>query len=211
MKTKTTIGVVLIVVSLVLFGLYYGGYIQVPDGGNGGNGGTTTTVGYPQGEIVKLNIKSPNNYFENTKADDIKVKVKNSGNAEGDFLVEVGIIPKKVAREWDMLNMLALGDNFGGQCCRGQENIEDKWVTIAPGETRTIDFSRDLKTPYSSIIDRCGNTNYWDGCVWNTWEDDYVVYAVMSNHCHYKEGEEQSGYVLYDQKTNSITLKCKLI
>lgn len=125
--------------------------------------------------------------FQQGEEVEVRFRVDNNGDA-GNYLIEVGIIPKSVAEDW--------GFSYGGmafsvfdwfttvstECCEGQPNIFAKTAYFNVQETN--EFSITIpKAPYSEIADLCYDNNYWAG------EGEYVLYVTMKTGC-YPEGEE---------------------
>jgi len=101
----------------------------------------------------------------------VKVKVKNNRNYPVKTLVEVGAVPKGT---WGLT--IPLATVRYGDCCEGQENIEDAWVTLNANEETTLEFK--IKLPYKGIKDLCYDNEYWKG------EGEYVIYAVAVKDCY---------------------------
>lgn len=124
--------------------------------------------------------------------------VKNKQPYKSTYLVETGIIPKSVARNWFPTFASASLWGNSGECCSGQLNIEGKFVDLGPKESRRI--CMQVNAPYSGIEDKCGTTDYWTG------EGSYKSYFMVANHCNYREGKKVSGYELYDVQLNRIDI-----
>lgn len=125
------------------------------------------------------------------------VNVKNDRPVTTNYMVEVGIIPTKVAENWFPSRLSFFGKANGGECCPGQENIEDKFIELGPLEEKQVCLTVDA--PDSGIEDRCGMAEYWGGK-----GEKYKSYFLVSNHCHYKNGREHEGFELYDVKLRNM-------
>ncbi len=102
----------------------------------------------------------------------VKVEVKNKKSYKLKGLVEVGVVPKGT---WGLSYIMPMAVVKKGDCCEGQENIEDAWIEVDPGKTETIELQ--VRLPYSGIEDKCGNTQYWNG------PGTYVIYAGVFKDC----------------------------
>ena len=126
-------------------------------------------------------------------------RIKNNLQTSQKVLLEVGIIPPSVADAWyipyetttakgemkwwnwallltKFPTLFATVENTPGlQCCNGQTNIEDYWVTLESNEE--YPFSFVVQAPHDNITDVCGSTRYWAGY------GDYVVYAYLTTGC----------------------------
>ena len=132
--------------------------------------------------IYDINVPTSVKAGEEVRAE---FKVKNNGPTR-DYLIEVGIIPKKTADAWEMTYGLfdwtkdILNIQDATECCEGQPNIFGKTTELKTGEIDT--FKIDInKAPYSEIKDLCNDNDYWDGT------GEYVVYIIVKNKC-FKDG-----------------------
>ncbi len=129
---------------------------------------------------------------------ELACQVVNLGDTMGDVLVEIGILPKKTAREWGWTPpTLSLFDPFTDpailrqtSCCAGNLNIKAVSITdLKPGEK--IDVSVLVEVPHprfpTSILglnffqqseDACGDNLMWDGT-----GDKYVAFAHIFDRC----------------------------
>jgi len=172
------------------------GYVSdggTENGGNGdeGNGGIPINLGGVIYDIV---------YPTNVKpGESVKVEftVKNKGDT-GNYLLEVGIIPKSTAKEWGFKYARGAFSIFdwltqkNTECCPNQPNIFAKTTNFKSGEIDTFKI-KIPKAPYSEIRDLCYNNQYWNGT------GEYVLYITMKTGC-YPEGKE----VTYETKIINV-------
>lgn len=106
------------------------------------------------------------------------------GSQDMEIIYEVGVIPERIANEWELpiFSTINSGGEFG--CCPNQENINDKKITIKSNEVKTISLT--TKMPYDGIQDKCMNNDYWDGE-----EGKYSAYAVINNKCSIKKEDNK--------------------
>jgi len=155
---------------------------------------TTTTTTQPSN--IDVSITSFNAPSSGTSGQSVPLTytIKNTGNVRATFLVDAGIISKSTASDWgftfSFLKELSTFTTF--DCCPGQENIEDAWLTLDPGESATK--SVYVTAPYPGLVDKCYDNVYYDGVF-----KDYVAYVSVHNKCY---GE--SGRVTYDWDTDTI-------
>ncbi|MHA1971472.1 MAG: hypothetical protein ACTSW1_00685 [Candidatus Hodarchaeales archaeon] len=124
--------------------------------------------------------------------------VKNIGDGTYTFIVDIGIIPQAVAKDWGFLSLFPLSTFESFDCCPGQENIDDVRLTLEAGESETV--SATVKVPYSGIEDKCYNNDYWDP-VPPVGGKSYIVYMSVHNKC-YAPGD--TSRVTYDFETRYI-------
>lgn len=124
------------------------------------------------------------NTFQQGEEVDVRFRVKNQGD-EGYYLIETGIIPKSVAKDWGFVSDTGLFSFWhfttSTECCEGQPNIFAKTVYFENEETHEIQIDIP-KAPYNGISDLCYDNDYWDG------EGEYVLYVIMKTGC-YPDGE----------------------
>jgi hypothetical protein len=160
---------------------------------NGNGNGDEEYESDPQaGQFVIYGIEYPTGASPGEEVT-IKYKIKNNGPA-GTYLIETGIIPKKVAQAWGFdvktFSIFGLFSIFNPQCCEGQENIYGKLQHFNKGQIHS--FSVKVKVPYEGIPDLCYDNKYWDG------SGEYALYiharaktkfmAVLGSYC-YPEGK----------------------
>jgi len=169
------------------------------DDGNGddGNGDDGNGNGISQEVSSLSNLEISKTLVKQKGKLTIEGRIENGLDKSQKYLLEVGIIPTKVADDWGfkydptskrgswkwwlLASLFAVVETSPEtQCCEGQENIKDYWVTLEPNEE--YDFSFEVNAPYSEIPDRCGNTDYWVGT------GDYVVYAYLTTDCKKNNG-----------------------
>lgn len=167
--------------------------------------GDTTDTSNLNGLIYEIEYPSqvdPGEYIN------VEFKVKNRG-ASGDYLIEAGIIPKSVAKNWELSfagdDLFSIYDIFGKfsifdkfnqfpiECCDNQPNFVATTITnFGSGEINTVNLQR-LRVPYEGIGDLCYDNTYWNGT------GEYVLYVVMKTGC-FPDGEG----VTYETKIINI-------
>jgi len=117
----------------------------------------------------------------------VEFQIKNKGDT-GNYLIETGIIPKSVAKDWGLTYVgggFTIFDWFGKQynteCCEGQQNIFAKTTKLTSGEIDTFTI-KIPQSPYSEIADLCYDNVYWNGA------GEYVLYIIVKTGC-YPDGE----------------------
>ncbi|MFW6002056.1 MAG: hypothetical protein ACOCQD_01845 [archaeon] len=114
-----------------------------------------------------------------------------------DVMVEYGIIPNNL--DWFSAFNTAGWSSDVQECCPGQDNIENRFIELEPNEQREISIR--TVAPFPEIEDKCGDANYWDG-----YGNNYQQYVLIANKCHFRDGEEQSGYEMYDYEVEGFTV-----
>mgnify|MGYP000029314089 CR=1 FL=1 len=196
------IGALLVVISIILIGYYYS--IGTNNGSGGNNGGDNGNYVPPDADIQYIHLSSDTvvtGDFVN-----INTKIKNLGSETNTYMIEAGIIPKRVAQEWNLLSILPMSSYASIDCCTGQENIKDVYVTV-DGFSSSDEITLTVRSPYPTIVDKCGSTDYWDGCL-GIGGREYIAYVIVANHCNWKDGIQQPGYTMYDYKTKIIKITC---
>lgn len=130
----------------------------------------------------------------------VKLRVKNNLLTSNYVMVEGGIIPDSVSQRWFGISGAVIGSNQGTECCEGQPNIEDTYITLGAMESRIVTFR--LRTPHEDIEDRCGDTEYYAGA-----GAQYTAYGVTANHCNFVGGTKKSGFEMYDHDAANFYLK----
>lgn len=147
-------------------------------------------VGYVDAEVVTL--YGPSDVSPGQEVD-LSMIIKNIGDTRTKFLVEMGIIPVPVAENWGFLSLFTLATMETGQCCPGQENLFDTWITLDPMESETVEVR--IKAPHMLIEDKCFDNDYWDGVLKN-----YVIYASIHDECW----DPTTGHLTYDFETKYV-------
>jgi len=167
-----------------------GGSCKSSGGGNGGGGEEDL-------DALIYDITYPSLVKPGQENIEIKFKVKNKGPSN-DYLIETGIIPKPVAKDWgfsftgDTFSIFDWNRQTNTECCTGQKNIFAKTTKLNTDEIDEFKITIP-KAPYDGIGDLCYDNKYWNG------SGEYVLYITIKTGC-YPEGEE----VTYETKIINV-------
>lgn len=125
--------------------------------------------------------------------------VENNQPFKVPYMVEVGVIPDSIAQRWFPGALSIFGIGSPGECCKGQMNIEDRFIKLDPYESRKV--CMQVNVPFEGIQDRCGSIEYWKGA-----DASYTSYFQISNHCNYRQGQKIEGYELYNFKLMNMEI-----
>lgn len=126
---------------------------------------------------------------------------------EKEYLVEVGIIPGNVAKDWTFPNptftiwekLSGTATNVPIECCEGMTNVQAFRTTISQNiveavvaglrddDVIIIPYEAEITIPDQETEDLCPvngiKTKYWDDT-----SKEYVLYIIIKNGCTSKEG-----------------------
>lgn len=211
---KSYIAVILVVV-LIVIGIYYVYFMPVSGGevcNNGRDDDGDTLVdcldsdcfanpvcggAAPYAVVTYMNAPSTATVQH---AYDIQAKIKNTGGQRATFLVEGGLIPKTVAHAWGFMSVIPLSVTSFRQCCAGQNNVQDQWVELNPGEESEL-LTFKVTAPYSGIKDECFDNVYYTTCNTLWGGEDYVAYISTHSGCY-------PGQQNYEYQLKGVTMYC---